>query len=251
MGLPSSFVRSIARRGLHDHQTGRIENSAAAFESAIAGGFGIECDVRPAARGLPIVFYDERATRLLGHDAATDTLSEDQLRELAYADGSRTMTYCAFLALVGGRVPVLAELKSSWSEPPTAFVAEVWRLSGAYEGLLALLSFDPESIAALRQRVPRVRRGLVVLGFDQIAATSGRTYRFCTDERASLAAFETAGASFAAHDVRELPTSTTEILRQNRRVPVFAWTIRSRMELQTARTWADAPIFEGDIVEHV
>ena len=45
----NAFLRPIAHRGLHDAAKGVIENTAAAFEAAIAKGYGIECDVRPAA----------------------------------------------------------------------------------------------------------------------------------------------------------------------------------------------------------
>ena len=40
------FDRPVAHRGYHDRQRGVIENSAAAFEAAIAKGFGIECDLQ-------------------------------------------------------------------------------------------------------------------------------------------------------------------------------------------------------------
>ena len=57
----AAFLRPIAHRGLHDHLQGRIENTAPAFEAALERGYGIECDVRPAAGGLPVVFHDENA----------------------------------------------------------------------------------------------------------------------------------------------------------------------------------------------
>ena len=46
------FIRPIAHRGLHSARKGIIENTGPAFEAAIAKGYGIECDVRPAARRL-------------------------------------------------------------------------------------------------------------------------------------------------------------------------------------------------------
>ncbi len=249
MGLPCCFIRPLAHRGLHDHRSGRVENSAAAFKAAIAGGFGIGCDVRPAAGGLPVVFHDERAERLLGIDAATDALSEDQLRKLAYADGSKVMTFAAFLALVGGHVPVLAEVKSSWSSPPPAFVEEVSRLATTYKGPLALMSFDHDWMAAFHARAPRVRRGLVVSSSDHPAGVLGKTGPMgelrCGG---SLAALDKIDASFAAFDVSFLPTAATKTLRQARRMPVFAWTVRTSSELRTANSWADAAIFEGNIV---
>jgi glycerophosphoryl diester phosphodiesterase len=48
----NTFLRPTAHRGLHDAAKGIIENTAAAFEAAIAKGYGIECDVRPAAWAL-------------------------------------------------------------------------------------------------------------------------------------------------------------------------------------------------------
>ncbi|OYX02367.1 MAG: glycerophosphodiester phosphodiesterase, partial [Rhizobiales bacterium 32-66-8] len=39
------FPRPIAHRGLHDRAAGIVENSASAFEAAIADDFAIECDV--------------------------------------------------------------------------------------------------------------------------------------------------------------------------------------------------------------
>ena len=44
----SAFLKPIAHRGLHDAAKGVVENTVAAFEAAIAKGYGIECDVRPA-----------------------------------------------------------------------------------------------------------------------------------------------------------------------------------------------------------
>ncbi len=44
----AAFLKPIAHRGLHDAAKGIIENTVPAFEAAMARGYGIECDVRPA-----------------------------------------------------------------------------------------------------------------------------------------------------------------------------------------------------------
>ena len=54
----SAFLKPIAHRGLHDAAKGVVENTVAAFEAAIAKGYGIECDVRPAGCATPMVFHD-------------------------------------------------------------------------------------------------------------------------------------------------------------------------------------------------
>ena len=46
--------------------TGRIENSRAAFEAAIAAGHGIELDVQASRDGEAIVFHDYELDRLTG-----------------------------------------------------------------------------------------------------------------------------------------------------------------------------------------
>ena len=61
----SAFLKPIAHRGLHDAAKGIIENTVPAFEAAIARGYGIECDVRPAACATPMVFHDLTLERLI------------------------------------------------------------------------------------------------------------------------------------------------------------------------------------------
>ena len=58
------FPRPIAHRGLHDRAKGVIENSASAFEAAIAGNFAIECDVQLTSDGVAVVFHDDVLKRL-------------------------------------------------------------------------------------------------------------------------------------------------------------------------------------------
>ena len=49
----------IAHRGLHDRANGVIENTASAFEAAVAGNFAIECDVRLSADADAIVPFED------------------------------------------------------------------------------------------------------------------------------------------------------------------------------------------------
>lgn len=60
----ATFLRPIAHRGLHDAAKGIVENTAPAFDAAVAKGYAIECDLRPAADGTPLVFHDLELDRL-------------------------------------------------------------------------------------------------------------------------------------------------------------------------------------------
>ena len=124
--LDRTFVRPIAHRGLHDAKAGVIENTAPAFAAAIAKGYGIECDLRPAADGTPIVFHDERLDRLVEARGEVAALSPAELTRLAYrragSPGTRIITFADLIDLVDGHVPMLVEVKSEWGPPDAAFM---------------------------------------------------------------------------------------------------------------------------------
>ncbi|MBU2581117.1 MAG: glycerophosphodiester phosphodiesterase [Alphaproteobacteria bacterium] len=242
----SLFVRPIAHRGLHDAAAGLIENSAPAFEAAIAAGHGIECDVRAAAGGLPVVFHDKDCLRLFGQVTRIAEVSEAQLGAFVYPGGSAVLTFAAFLDLVGGRVPILAELKGDFEGCDRAFIDAVARLSSTYRGALALMSFEPELMCAMRIAAPGIPRGLVAADPENNPHVADRVGFEVAAHLARLEDFEAAGACFAAYDVNGLPHEATQRLRRAG-VPVFTWTIREASQLGIAQKYADAPIFEGPI----
>lgn len=243
------FLRPIAHRGLHDAHRGRIENSPAAFAAAIARSHGIECDLRAAAGGLPIVFHDATLERLVAASGPVSAVDATALRGLRYREsGEPILSYAELLELVGGRVPVLVEVKSEWSPPDHAFLAEIARLSTAYAGPVALMSFDPAVMAVLRALAPSVPRGIVSGLFkDEHGETwwrdvidEARAYRL-----AHLLESAPAAPDFYAYHIKALPTPVTRFVREVLAQPLFTWTVRTAEDWQAARQWADAPIFEG------
>jgi glycerophosphoryl diester phosphodiesterase len=245
----SQFVRPIAHRGFHNVVAGRIENSQPAFEAAIAHGFGIECDLRPAAGGLPVVFHDETLERVTTATGAIANYSAEGLRHVRYPKcQTSVMTFQALLALVAGRVPILAEVKSEWDKPNQAFLIEIARLAVAYQGPLALMSFDPAVMVELRALAPGIPRGLVSGSYqngngeawwpDKISAARG-------DALANLLESGPVAPAFIAYHIKDLPTPVTRYVRQVLGLPLFTWTVRSAADQENALNWADAPIFEG------
>lgn len=243
---PATFLRPIAHRGLHDHQQGRIENTAPAFLAAIERGFGIECDIRPAAGGLPVVFHDAGTERLLGEHRPVSDLTVTDLHRLRYCDGtSSILRYGEFLKIVAGRVPLLVEIKSDWNEPDAAFLDEVVRLSLDYTGPLALISFDPAVMSGVRTRAPGIARGIVAAGTNP---DDPLTLKLGVQRALALSQLLESGPvapDFYAYRVSDLPTPITRYAREVHGLPLFAWTVRTAEAYETARRWADAPIFEG------
>ena len=106
-------ARPIAHRGLHDRAAGLPENTLAAAEAAVAGGYAIECDVQLSADGEAMVFHDEALGRLTEASAPVEARTAAELGALAVAGtAERIPTLAAFLQRVAGRVPVVVEIKS-------------------------------------------------------------------------------------------------------------------------------------------
>lgn len=244
-----AFLRPIAHRGLHNVGAGIIENTAAAFTAAIETGFGIECDLRPAHGGLPVVFHDETTDRLMGSAGRIHDMGAGQLRALRTSVGGHgVLTFEDLLALVDGRVPLLVEIKSEWDPPDIAFLAEIARRALDYRGDIALMSFDPDVMTVMRELATEIPRGIVSGGYkDEHGETWWRDR--ISDERADrLANLLESGPvapSFYAYHVKSLPTPVTRYVREVAGLPVFAWTVRTAEDRALAHYYADAPIFEG------
>ncbi len=176
--------RPIAHRGLHDRAKGVIENTLAAAEAAIAGGFAIECDIQMSIDGEAFVFHDETLDRLTGDTGALIEMSAAAIRRarLLGGDGDAVVdavadrvrrdqrsrlqtipTFAEFLALVAGRTPVICELKSRF-DGDWRIADRAASLAAEYDGPLAFKSFDHDLIGYLRLRRPHTHEGPCPLG---------------------------------------------------------------------------------------
>jgi len=241
-----TFVRPIAHRGLHDLGRGVVENTAPAFEVAIAAGYGIECDLQPASDGTAMVFHDESLSRLIDSAGYTIDHEPEALAAMPYrADRSaRILRLSDLLSLVAGRAPMLIEIKTTWSQPDARFLGSIARELAAYRGPAAVMSFDPQIVAGLRTILPDTPRGIV-----SGAYTPDWSDGKLDDDRGwrltNLIESGSAAPDFFAYDVKALPTAITRFVREGLGIPLFAWTVRNAGDLETAKLWADAPIFES------
>jgi glycerophosphoryl diester phosphodiesterase len=249
IALPETFLRPIAHRGLHGGPTACVENTASAFTAAIAATYGIECDLRAAADGVPVVFHDFTLERLIDATGPVSALSASDRSRLRHRGTfDPILTFTEFLTLVAGRTPLLVEIKSEWTAAAPTFLQSIADAASDYGGPIAVMSFDPAILAELGQRAPTVPRGIVSGSY---RATSGEDWwpsQLSPRQRQDLremSAFDHVGASFAAYEVSALATPPVHRLRE-RSVPVFAWTVRSQADRDMARRFADAPIFEQE-----
>jgi glycerophosphoryl diester phosphodiesterase len=242
----SAFLKPIAHRGLHDDAKGIIENTVPAFEAAIARGYGIECDVRPAACATPMVFHDLTLERLIEGEGPLAARAAPALKRLAYRGAGGNMIELAdLLDLVGGRVPLLIEIKSEWEAPDMRYLQAIAALAGTYRGPVALMSFDPAVMAGIRSIAPDIQRGIVSWLFAADCWWRGTLGPERAYALTHLLESGPAAPDFYAYDVNALPTPVTQFVREVLGLPLFTWTVRTQEQSQTAARWADAPIFEG------
>jgi glycerophosphoryl diester phosphodiesterase len=243
----AAFLRPIAHRGLHNAKHGIIENTAAAFEAAIAKNYGIECDVRPAAGGVPIVFHDLTLERLIDGKGRVDALQGRDLKRLLYrgATDQQIITLSEMLDLVGGRVPVFVEIKSEWGPVDAAFIKRIAATCSAYKGAVATMSFDPDVMAAMRERASSIPRGIVSGKYVGRGWWSRQVPKARATRLAALLESGPVAPSFYAYDISALPTAETAYARGVQGVPLLTWTVRTQRDRKVAAAHADAMIFEG------
>src|ERR1043166_8795968 len=155
-------ARPIAHRGYHDASAGRVENTAPAFLAAIAKGFAIECDVRETADGAVVVFHDATLDRLTDASGAVRETRVDQLRRVRVRGGEvGILTLADLLDLTDGRTPLVIEIKTDVDNDDRLAAAVAAALAN-YSGPVAVMSFAPRFMIAMRHLAPRVPRGMIV-----------------------------------------------------------------------------------------
>jgi glycerophosphoryl diester phosphodiesterase len=240
------FLRPMAHRGLHGAAKGIIENTAPAFQAAIAKGYGIECDLQSAADGTPFVFHDATLDRLMDATGPVAARSPANLATLHYKDQkTRILSFAEVRSLVAGRVPMLVEVKSAGGPARAGYLEQVAEQAAAYAGPIALMSFDAAFVASLGKLAPTIPRGLIT-GVEQLPS-GWQAMPAGADKQAALDALLGAapdGVAFHAVDVKMLPEAAAWMARRPVRLPLFSWTIRTPAQREVAARWADAPIFE-------
>lgn len=244
--LPPSFARvPFAHRALHDVADGRPENSRAAIRAAIDAGYGIEMDVQLSADGAAMVFHDYHLGRLTAAQGPVRLLSAQTLGTTTLLGNDEGIPDLPeVLALVAGQVPVLIELK----DQDGAMGLNVGALERAtaqalegYQGEVAVMSFNPNSVAVMQNLCPDVPRGITTSAYR--TADWPLPDAVC-DHLREVPDYDRVGASFISHEVDDLDRPRVATLKQSGAM-ICCWTVRSAVQEAQARRIADTITFEG------
>lgn len=225
---------TYAHRGLHGGDL--PENTLLAFAAAADAGLGVECDIQRSADGTAMVFHDWDLERLVEGEGALGSHASSFLEALKYRGKEYGIArLVTLLELVAGRVPVLIEIKSRPRYDIAVSCAAVHAGLAGYEGLHAVMSFDPRVMRWFRKHSPQTVCGLVMR-----EDAAGHTQRSWQRHLALWAA----RPEFLAYHVEALPNPMVARLRA-RGFPILTWTVDSPTKRERAARYADAPIAEG------
>ena len=150
--------RNFAHRGLHSPDRSVPENSLTAFRLAAEAGYGIELDIQLSKDGQVVVFHDDTLDRVCGVSGRVDAFSLSQLREMRLCGTEEQIPlFTEVLETVGGRVPLIVELKSGPHNEQLCRLALA--LLEGYQGDFCVESFDPRIVGWFRRHAPQILRG--------------------------------------------------------------------------------------------
>ena len=247
--LPLEFLATpLAHRALHDRT--RPENSRAAIEAAIAHGYGIEIDIQASADHEALVFHDYDLDRLTGASGPLRSRTRAELADVRLGHTDEDIPdLTEALEIIDGKVPLLVEIKDQDGAlgPGVGPLEEaVARAFVGYRGPLAVMSFNPHSVARMAELCPDVPRGLTTDAFDPIDWPVPKAR---LAELATIPDYARTGASFISHNWRDLDRPRVARLKSEG-ATVLCWTIRSAQEEAKARRIADNITFEGYLATH-
>lgn len=238
----SLLGRYYAHRGLHDNTSAAPENSMAAFQKAIAAGYGMELDVQLTKDRIPVVFHDESLLRVCGVAGNVRDYTYMELQRFPlFGTAERIPLFSEFLALVDGQVPLIVEIKIH--EDADEVCSAVDALLREYCGPYCVESFHPMAMRWYRRCRPEVLRGQLSTNHSkpgkrenpgQWAVHYLLTNCLCRPD-------------FIAYDHRHKNNLSRLVCKTLFRPLNVTWTVKSQAELDACRRDFDLFIFEGFI----
>lgn len=237
-------AQPVAHRGLHNRSQNIIENTPSAFRAAIAHGFAIETDLQLTADGEAVAFHDDRLGRLTNNVSDIRALTASELKQVQFKDTpDRMFTLGELCACADARVPLVIEIKSRF-DGDRRLVRRVGEVLASYNGPVALMSFDPDQVMAVRELIPNIPRGIVAERYYREEEWQALPREKVQGMMHLRHAFRTQ-PHFVAYWIEDLPAPAPWIARNLFGCALLTWTVRTPEQRARAERKADQMIFEG------
>lgn len=231
-----------AHRGLHDNTSESPENSLSAFRKAVKAGYGIELDVQLSKDKVPVVFHDFTLERACGKPEKVYEYTYEELQQFSlFESGEKIPKLEEVLKIVGGRVPLIVEIKLEWMD--LTVCALVDKMMREYQGLYCIESFNPMVLIWYRRYHNEVLRGQLSNEFLKEGEYKGAFYWLLSN----LLLNWMTKPDFVAYNHKYAGNLSRKICRKLYKNLAVAWTIKNRQELETAKEEFDMFIFDSFI----
>lgn len=228
-----------AHRGLHDNKSEAPENSMASFKKAVDAGYGIEFDVQLTRDRIPVVFHDETLNRVCGVSGNVRDYTFEELQAFPLlASEERIPKFEDVLALVGGRVPLIVEIKIHENADEVCSRADA--LLKNYTGPYCIESFHPLAVKWYKKNRPEVIRGQLSCCFSK----PGKREPFSRMLVHYLLTNVLTRPDFIAYDHMHKSNISRVLCRVLFRALSVAWTVKSQQQLDACKDDFDLFIFE-------
>lgn len=230
----------IAHRGFFNNED-VPENSLPAFAAAVERGYGIELDVQLTADGRAVVFHDATLLRMCGVAKKVAECTYEELRSYALAGTKeRIPLFTEVLDAIGGKVPLVVEIKSSGAYIKTA--AEAAAILDRYNGKFCVESFHPMVIRWYKKNRPQVIRGQLSTDYKKDGLGKCAIDRFVLS---NLLFNGYTRPDFIAYNHKYAGQFSFRLCRRLYKVVCAAWTVKSEAEMESVRGEFEVVIFEG------
>ena len=228
-----------AHRGLHDKKI--PENSLTAFEKAIQAGYGIELDVRVTRDNVLVVHHDETLERSCGDSRRVRDVALSDLQQLSlFGTEEYIPTFDEVLELVNGRVPLIVELKTDFSNKELS--AQVYERMKRYKGVYCVESFDPFAMRWFKIHAPQVVRGQLAF----MPPLKDKPFVECMRRLAlgNLLVNFLSRPDFVAYGYKTDTNLSFRFVANVFRPLLAAWTVKDESVYQELQKYYDIQIFE-------
>lgn len=233
-----ALLCDYAHRGLHGD--GVPENSLAAFSAAVSAGYGIELDVQLSHDGEVMVFHDYTLTRMTGDERKLSELSAAELSALRLAETEQKIpTFAEVLETVGGRVPLLVELKGENTD--TALCDKLTEMLKNYCGSYCIESFNPVLVRGMQKRLPEAYCGLLYTNVVRDKHKHDALHLAIT----AMALNCICKPHFIAFNEQDRDAFPVRLATRLWHAPKFVWTVRGKAAIDKAHACGERAIFEA------
>ena len=255
--------KPIIHKGIIDK--GFLPHTKKSFDECIYRKYPMEVDLLELKDGTIIVGRDDFDISQYGYNKKLSECTKSELKKInAQAKGNVILGLSEFLELVGGRIPLLLEIKAqnglrtSSEKFLDRVISDIQDYLRSYAELfgnrynttsygLAVHSANPNILRYIKNKDYLIPCGIISTNFEKIKDIVGNDFYQMHQKKEFFNIFD---PDFVSYDINYIDTNQDIIdFCYDKNIPLLFWTIRSDEEkIKSEEYYCDNIIVEGDAI---